>query len=288
MPSRRVVVLVFAFWMMTLGLAFYRDLWPRLSASGPPPIAIDLVDEATPNLQVRWSVVRGDQKIGKLTTRMVYVEADDSVKFVHQYYQIEIKIAGQTILIPELSTTTRVTRAGELREQSMEGKMGVLIAGQTLEAHAKVAGRVENGAYLSHCWISHPVKFDRELDPIPVPEGQALTPLQPVNRIANVRPGQTWAVREIDPLRDAIASMLRKEGEQFGLKLPEPAREPLIAEVLSSPQVRNWADTETSCWVIEYRGRAARARTWVRVTDGKVLRQEAIQDDDRIALERED
>ena len=45
---------------------------------------------------------------------------------------------------------------------------------------------------------------------------------------------------------------------------------------------------EAACWVIAYRSGEARAKTWVRVSDGKVLRQEASLLGDHIALEREE
>jgi hypothetical protein len=298
MPGRRSVLLIFAFWTATLGLAFYRDVWPLLFASGPPPVGIDLVDEATPHLQVKWSVVRGDQKVGRLTSGMSYVSSDDTVWFYHQYAQLQIPISGVWLSIPKLITSTHVTRAGDLIEQRMEGQIAVLIErrdGETVvydtlfEVKALVEGKVGNGVFTGHCTIGGPTKLvDRDLEPVAVPNGQVLNPLQPVNRLTNVRPGQQWVVQEISPLEDALGAILRQGAEQHGFKLPDQGRQPLIAEVLATPQTRTWGESEAECWVIEYRTDVPRARTWVRVKDGKVLRQEAFGDGERIALEREE
>ena len=72
--------------------------------------------------------------------------------------------------------------------------------------------------------------------------------------------------------------------EKFKGALPETKREPLLAEVGDAPEPHRGA----MCWVIAYRSGDARAKTWVRVSDGKVLRQEAVLMEDRIALERDE
>jgi len=296
MPPRPAVVLIVAFWAATLGVAFYRDVWPHLSASGPPPIAVDLSDEASQLVPVRWAVLRGDRPVGKLTTRMVYVDADDTFCFLHHYSQVEFDFSGARVLIPDLTTTTRVTRAGHLREQTMTGKLVLQWRRGAeyvplAEVAAKAEGRVENGVFVGRSEIASPLlNVSRAFDPVPVPGGQVLNPLQPLNRVAGVRPGQRWVVHEIDPLREAVATLFREEAGKHGFGLPDAPREAAIAEVRSSPEVLTWgkARAEASCWVIDYRTGEARARTWVRVSDGRVLRQEAFGLGERVALERED
>jgi hypothetical protein len=200
--------------------------------------------------------------------------------------------------IPELITTTRLTRTGQLREQGLDGKLVLKIEdrGQFLavaEAEAKVRGRVVAGMFTGRCEIdaSPLFKVKRDLDPIPVKEGQALNPLQPVNRIAHIRPGQRWTVHEVNPLGEALAALFQEQVGKHGLRVPEEPRDAFLAEVGSSPELLRWGlpgrEKESVCWVIDYRRGDATARTWVQVSDGKVLRQEAILMGDRLALERE-
>ncbi|MDB5306364.1 MAG: hypothetical protein JWO38_566 [Gemmataceae bacterium] len=298
MPSRPAVASILVLWFATLGFAFYRDVWPRIAASGPPPIAVDLSDEASQFVPVRWQVFRGDQKVGRLSTRMTHVDADDTFLFTHQYTHLQFDFSGVRIVVPELTTTTRLTRSGALQEQTMDGRLVVQIARRQksepaydvlAEGQAKVDGRVENGVFLGRCSIVSPIfTVKSDLDPVPVPSGQALNPLQPVNRIANVRPGQRWIVHEINPLEEAAAALFKEKLGAYGLRLPDRVREPLIAEVRSTEESLGWRGETVPCRVIDYRNGKARAETWVRVSDGKVLRQEAFGEGERLALEREE
>lgn len=287
MPTRPVVALIVAFWIATAGLVFYRDLWPRIAASGPPPIAVDLSDEATQYVPIKWKVLRGDKKIGDLTTRLAYQDADDTFEFTSQYKDLRFEVSTMMIAFPDVTTRTRVARSGTLLEQSMTGKLTL----GDMHATMTVEGRNKNGTFVGRCEIVSPLlNLKSDLAPVSVTDGQALNPLQPVNRIVNIRPGQRWLVREIDPLGEALAALFKEKIGKQGFALPEKEKEPLFAEVGANPVTLTWGKLreEASCWVIEYRSGEARARTWVRVSDGKVLRQEASLMGDRIALEREE
>lgn len=296
MPSRPTVVVIVLFWAASVGWVGYRDVWPRLAASGPPPIAIDLGDEASQLVPVRWTVYRGDQKVGRLTSRMTYLDADDTFLLAHKYTNLTFDFGRVRTVFPDVTLTTRVTRTGALREQGMKGVMQVQLqtdAGhQTLaEARALVEGEVRDGVFRGRCDLDSPLlKVKRDLDPVPVPEGQALSPMQPVGRVAHVRGGQRWAVHEINPLRDAMSSVLKGFVGQQGFGLPEEKREAFIATVGDRPEPLAWGKdrAEVACWVIEYRGGDARVRTWVRTDDGRVLRQEATREGEQIALERDE
>ncbi|MFO0804490.1 MAG: hypothetical protein U0791_15365 [Gemmataceae bacterium] len=284
MPTRPVVALIVAFWLATLALVGVRDVWPRLAASGPPPIAADLSDEATQYVPVKWKVLRGDKPIGTLTTLLAYQDSDDTFEFTSKYKDVRIEVARVELVIPEMTTRTRVTRSGSLREQSMNGSLRLA----DFRFEVMVDGRNVNGAFSGRCKLDSPLgMIDEPLAPVPVNDGHALNPLQPVNRIVGIRAGQRWTVQEIDPLGDALATLFK---EKIRTALPQTKREPLLAEVGASPEPLIWGRQreEAMCWVIAYRSGEARARTWVRVSDGKVLRQEAVLMEDRIALERDE
>jgi hypothetical protein len=91
-----------------------------------------------------------------------------------------------------------------------------------------------------------------------------------------------------------VTSLLRKKLGEYGLRLPEQKqKDSLVARVGDSPQVLARQPVvgqkeEASCWVIEYRRAEVVARTWVRVGDGKVLRQEAFEKGENLTFERED
>jgi hypothetical protein len=292
MPSRRAVALILTFWLATSAYVAYRDLWPVLFASGPPPVAIDLADEAAQTVPVRWQIYRGDQKIGRLVTQIRYVETDDTFRFTNEYKQLRLEVSGVAFVVPELTTVVRVTRGGDLREQSAEGKLEVYFGDTKVgDATAKVAGTVVNGQLRATCEVKAPFPFgnvSKELDPVPVPVGQPLNPLMPVNRLTGVKPGRRWVVHESDPLAAAINTLVREKLGEYGFKLPEEKREPLIGAVLSDPQNLDWHGQSVACRVIEYRREEVEARTWVRVADGKVLRQEAYKKGERLTIVRDE
>ncbi len=161
--------------------------------------------------------------------------------------------------------------------------LGVKI--QEITAVARLRGTVVDGQLVSRVEVSSPGlgKFQRDLDAVPVPAGRVLNPLQPVNRLGRVRPGLRWVVPEVNPLRDAVLAMAKDHGVSWAVP-----REDLIAEVGSESQTLAYKGEGVPCWVIEYRGASPKARTWVKVADGKVLRQEAFDGGERIAMERDD
>jgi hypothetical protein len=291
MPSRRSVVLIVLFWVATTGYIAYRDIWPVLFASGPPPIAIELADEAAQNVPIRWKIYWNNTNAGQLVTQMRYVEADDTFRFINDYKNLKLDVAGITMTVPEFTTVVRVTRTGDLREQSAEGKLEMELRGVTGSITVKLVGTVNEGKLTTHFDGSliiaglHMRPISRPLDAVPVPTGQPLNPLQPVNRIRGVKPGRQWVVNESDPMKD-VGEAFEKE---LGLKLPDTQRAPLVGEVLTEAKELHWGKHTDTCWVIEYRRDGELiARTWVRVSDSKVLKQEAFHKGETIAIEREE
>jgi hypothetical protein len=61
----------------------------------------------------------------------------------------------------------------------------------------------------------------------------------------------------------------------------------LQARVLTELQPMDWNGESHLCLIIEYRGEEHTARTWVRQSDGLVLRQEATAHGETLVLQRE-
>src|SRR5687767_5887408 len=159
MPSRLGIGFIVLFWLAATVHVGYREVWPRFFSDGPPPLRIDLADEAAQTLPTHWDVYRGDQRVGRLTTRMQYVPEDDTFRFVNTYLNLSFDFAAVSLEVPKLDTVVRVGRSGELREQQMTGTLKGLVKTRLgsvplAEASAEVTGVVRDGQLVGHCKLT--------------------------------------------------------------------------------------------------------------------------------------
>jgi hypothetical protein len=294
MPPRFAVAGILAFWLATTGFTFYRDVWPRLFASGPPPVSIELADEARQNVPAKWKLFRNGQPLGRLSTQMKYLDAEDAFAFTYRYNDLEFGQGGLTFAFPHLTTEVRMTRGGDLKGETVTAlavvRVGELeLVSGTLEVVGTVADGVLTGRAELKTSAGGLLNAAGDLDPVPVPERMPLNPLQPVNRLAHVRGGERWTVHESDPLRDALMPLVRRKLAEHKVRLPDPpARESVVAEVGAEVQPLDWHGRAVPCWVIEYRRAEPFVRTWVQAGDGKVLRHEVFEKGENLTFEREE
>lgn len=286
------------FWLMTSGYVLYTEIWPRYFSSAPPPLRIDLADEAAQTVPVRWHVYRGDQLIGTMNSRMEYVTSDDTFRFINNYSKLKFDIAAHQLQIsmqvPQLEATVRVTRSGELREQNMFGHLEAYIGPLMLgKATATIYSRVEAGELVGHCKVTSPlINLDDALTPTPVPGGQVMNPMMPLSRLRDVQPGRRWVIYEVNPLTTALNSMLKGQKNTPDLLkslIPNGQAQELLAEVQSqSVQLTRLKQDPVECWVITYRSEKGQAQTWVSIADGRVLQQQAENAGEVLRFERQD
>ena len=305
MPSRPVVVGILLFWLGVLGLVARRELLPRLFADAPPAPEFVLADELS-QATVHWAVLRGkpgdpaDERVGGLSTRTEHVKEDDSFRLVTGYRGVRLTAAGGVVLsVPQATVTARVARDGRLLEQTAHGSADLDLGGPLgkLSVTADVRAVVKDGVLAGTATLTAPGLLaeptTRPLDPVPVPDGQVLNPMLPTDRLRGVAPGRRWVVRQVDPLRDALARLgaeafAQATGGKAGAVSLPPSPE-LVAEVLAAPEELARRGRPVSCWVIEYRANGELvARTWVERDDGRVLRQEATAHGERMRFEREE
>lgn len=304
MPPRLLSVAIVAFWLATTGWLVSRELWPRFRPGEPPPVALDFVDEATRQVvPTTWGIYHNNQKVGTARTWVVYEPATDTFALHGESkrldYEVKVRLPfvnkgnGFLVQVNHLSSVYRVGRGGELREMSADlvaalaqrerdgaGKASDLEIG-TISGH--VAGAVRDGQFAAQGWYLLPLseaKREFTLPPVEVSsQATALNPLHPVNRLSSVHPGQHWRVPLVDPLADAVRRTLPG--------LADNGPRVLLATVLDEPKplpVTNGA----ACLIIEYRDEHdVVARTWVRQSDGLVMRQEAMQGSETLVLQRE-
>ena len=317
MPSRFGVVMIIVFWFGVTGHVIHRDVWPRFFSDSPPPVHIDLVDEAAQTIPVRWVIYRGSEQFGTLTSRMEYFQDDDTFRFNNNFSKLTIEVgAGLAIEVTRMETGTRVSRPGELREQTMNLEARLVSKGfgvsnekeptNLFQGSAKISGKVENGLLKGDCviTINNSFTLSRELDPVAVPAGQVLNPMNPVSRLNNVRPGRRWVIRQSDPMFESLQAIFQQSAENSSKLMSSvfaanKAPQDLIAEVedeevmlerhILTPGEQTPKFSPTPCWQITYRNAdKVFAKTYVSVLDGRILCQEASLAGDPLRFERDE
>lgn len=316
MPSRPVVIGIVLFWLAVLAAVVNREVIPRFFGDAPPTPEFVAVDELS-NATVDWTIYRGpaagtaDERIGGMSSRTEYVAADDSFRFVNSYHGVTLRVVAFDVSVPTATSTLRVSRDGQLKEQTLKGtaeldlgRLGARVGVAKLTGSADVRGVVRDGMLEGTATMSAPELLGEPttaaFTPVPVPQGQVLNPLMPVDRLRGVVPGRRWAVRQVDPLREVVWEMMLKglkegtaqpgEGKKGASKLTLPPPPELLAEVLREPELLDRPGGAVWCWVIRYESTdpPVSARTYVHRDDGRVMRQEATANGERLRFERKE
>lgn len=306
MPSRPGVALVLVFWLAVTAYVVRQEVLPRFFGDTPPQIGIDLVDELS-SAPTQWTIYRsdadggGEQKIGTMTSRIEYVPADDTFRFLTSYRGLKYEVLGQAVSVevPSGGITIRVDRDGRLREQSMSGKFEVRLRGVSVAvAETEASGVVRDGVLTGKAKLVVPGVFDRpieeELTPVPAGDGKVMNPMMPVDRLRGVVPGHRWVIRQSNPMEESLVALLRGVLAKNNLNsklIPDMgAGDELLAEVQSEPVQLTRDGGSVACWVIRYEtaDKLRTARTYVRRDNGQVLRQEADGFGNRFRIDRDE
>jgi hypothetical protein len=284
MPPRWLALLIVVFWLGTTAWFVWRDLAPGWTAGQPPPYLIDLADEADKNAQhnVWYVVAEGaeDERLGRAETWVKYFETEDVFELtmkLEEFKGSQRKLQLGRLRLQTMVDTYRVTRAGALLEARSELTVDTTVLGQPVRGVVfKLAGKVQEGRFHPTCRLEL-ATLDQEfrLPAVDVSRyGSILQPLHPVNRIQGLRPGQTWRMPLFDPFADAASRLIDRGAEPVILTARvRPNPEPLPGQ------------PEISCLVIDYDGADdSKPRTWVRASNGLVMRQEATVMETRLIL----
>jgi hypothetical protein len=267
-----VTLAIIAFWVAMSGWLFYHELWPRLRPGEPPPYVIDLVEEArTQEQNIYWEVLQNGKETGYARTGVSYQEADDTF-LLHGEFKLRAPGSiGAPLLV--IRSAYRVTRAGVLRGVGADVEAKGSFHGLGIEVTAHLTGDVRDGSLYPRYKIEYPLgTYEDSLAPVPVSDrGSVINPLQPLNRLQGLRPGQHWRLPLIDP---------------FAAVLPKSRPDVRILDADVTSGTLDWHGQEVPCFVIDYRGNDATARTWVRAADGIVLQQEVALGSESLILRR--
>jgi len=292
MPSRAITAFIVAFWLATLGWFVSREVLPKWWVGEPPAYTIELADEANrhpiPNY---WTLSYNGKNVGRLRTSLRYVEASDTFELSASSAELalmeNLHLFGVrfSIVIRDYDDRIRVSREGELRAMSTAAKLAVQTPVAHWEAPFEVKAWTQDGKLRRDGQLQIPGQklLKISLEAGEPPRGRILNPMHPVQRIVGLKPGQHWQQNVVDPRGEIIRAVVKQE---LHIDLPAP-QSAMTAQVLSKARSLKFNGEMQSCWVIEYRGDDSVARTWVRQSDGTVLRQEAEAHGETLVLQRE-
>ena len=260
MPPRWLSVPIVVFWLATTGWLFYHDVWPLLLPGQAPPFTIDLEDEVqTQQAHIHWSVSYNDRPYLQAETWVEPNPADETFALKAQVRPLAAgpkDPAGDAapfggvvqLASPPASTASPATATCVRCPSSSRSRPTP--AASSCPATAPSTAKSRDGQFHSHLRRRLPccpdLTIEKELDPVPVStHGSVLSPLHPVNRIAGLRPGQTWRLPLVDPIKDALTA----------LATGQPGEEIVVtARVLPQTQTLTWSNQPVECLVVEYQG----------------------------------
>lgn len=308
MPPRYLTWAIVGFWLTMTSWLFYRDLRPRLWPAGQPPFTIDITDEAQSNLTVDWTVYQDGKKKGYCQTSMRHYPDDDTYE-LHGLYKlwdsgnVRVGIEDQKI-----ESAYRMTRDGDLRairaEVTIRQKAPFNLAGiKKFQVEALVQGQVQDQFFQPHGKLkainldnpAEHMELPFDLTGVRVPDrGSVLNPLQPLNRLTGLQPGQRWSMPMVDPLAQTLHESAKALlGPQLAQALQGGTSDLAVlqAHVLPTPQLLRWGreglEEEVPCLVIEYEGEDIKLRTWVRQDNSLILQQEVKNREHELILVRD-
>jgi hypothetical protein len=304
MPSRLLTIAIVCFWLAATSWFVVRDWLPHWRSDEAPPYSIELADEAARQIApARWKIIRGGTEIGILKTSLRFRDADDTYELTAGCSELSLMemslpvVGALNVGIRNYDDRLSITSDGELRSMTTDVEIVIRIG-----KNPEIVGRAEFGAAMHAGKMERRFRLSGERfgefapalelgDPI---RGSVLNPLHPIHRLSGLRPGQRWRQRLIAPHEEIIQAALAKlpGASSIAASLDSGGPRWLHAEVRGQTETMEWSRGEVECLVIDYRGESPgddiAARTWIRRSDGLVLRQEAESNGQFLVLLRDD
>jgi hypothetical protein len=322
MPPRWLCVLIVASWLLLTGWLFYDDLLPRLLPGQPPPVTIDLVEEArTTRLAAAWRVYQDDRAVCTVRTKVEHPRRG-LFEMTAEFPLAEAPAFAAAAVAPSDNALTSVVAAVVaarlcLSPPGSERRPGHLDVGPLEVLSLSSVYRVDaDGDLLS---------FEVRLTAAPRALGELLetgagnvSGTFGVTTNGEVRGGtlrltRRWGMADGAPAAEPYAQLPIARGAAVVMPLHPPKRmrgvspgqswravlvdpfatalvgEPVVvrAKVRAATETVKWNRAEVPCLVIDYEGERAKVSTWVSAEDGTVLRQDATLDGGRWSMRRQ-
>lgn len=263
MPPRLLSLAILMFWAVASSSLLIRDVLPDLM-TGPPPNLRDLAAASDPPGPTTWTILVDDQGRGASGGLRAVGQAitttkrpiDGHVQFLSDVwvdagpllrgtpFEVSGREGGRLLI----RSFVDVDPSGNL----FQLRSAVRMADDPLELLV-IEGRLERDAIVVEArGPSLPLKLRRRFPY--TARGVVQNGLGPMDRLPGLHVGQRWQSRLVSPLTGSV--------------------EDVTMEVAKKNVLIQWGEELIACYELRTRASGVTARTWARVPDGLVIRQE--------------
>jgi hypothetical protein len=322
MPPRWLTLGIIVLWVGMTGWLFVREYWPQLQPGQPPPIRIELADEAQNNIPIRWSIFKDNELEPRGYARTAINFREKNHKQVRTADEWEFELWGEFKLWKTKDTKGqadfivknqyRVTREGELREfqskVSINWKTKIPVPvtpaaesaerfnqddneqSQAIEV-LELSGEVRDNFCYARMTVSQEV--NKYVDIVPILKPFVAFFEREIKPVA--MPKRATMLNPLEPVHK-LAKV--RKGQHWRVPMVDPLSvfvqgsprlQYLNAEVLQETEWIKWGTHKdpVPCLVIKYQGDDVSGYTWVQEEDGLVVGQEITQHGDTLRLMRD-
>lgn len=269
MPARWLTIAIPIFWLVMTGWLVQRDILPRMGF-GDVTYQTVLVNRAVAD-PANWTLKIDGKSVGSLLTLVEPQENGsyhiiargnlNSLLSLTQGESDETAVAEERSALPDLQMRSRIFVSSLGRLEGFTVALGLGGIAKELQVEGNVTG-----AELHLQASGLPVLEGETRLPID-PEAIVLDQFGPMNRLPGLSVGKTWTTRTVNPLAAFLAQSTWLGGSGNALEV--------IHHTVEGVETTEWNGETWPCFVVHHEHKAATGKSWVRTSDGLVLRQEA-------------
>ena len=310
MPSRRLLAIIFLFWLSMIGWQLIRQYG---QVYGAAPRIMDALEETAKDCEavkdgkIHWTILLDRRRLGGSTSQVirnknlmfnlkqeVLLDGDLTDLLNLKRNLALLNRAFDLNLTPDLSlemkSDTDVDYFGSLRQTNMSASVflgkgrekrqlfNFYVTARAREGYLHLNGKLRFGQQEQAAY-SLPADYKLRYDP----KNLLLNSITPADVIPNLRLGQSWEA----PMLDLQALLNPGNFTNIGKELTPPERKPTLVRVLNELRPLTWAGQEVPCFIAETRRPGLKVTVWVRQEDGRVLKQTAEWGDRVIEIVRQ-
>ncbi|MFO0948432.1 MAG: hypothetical protein U1D30_21340 [Planctomycetota bacterium] len=271
MPSRSVQAFILIFWIAMTAWLLEREILPRMGFGELTYKAV-LADRAVAE-PTTWALTVNGERVGNILT-LVEPREDGSHQLTARA-NVDGAIFGK--LDERVSPGSAPSQVSRSPFPNFRVNSDIFVSAQGRLKRFNVQLGIEGANVTIHLeGVVRDNALELKASDLPILTGETTIPIQaeamvfdqfgPLDRIPGLSVGKLWTTRAINPLAAAIAPSGWLGGAASALEV--------VRHEVTGVEPLAWKGKAYPCFVVEHRQDRTTAHSWVRCSDGRVLRQE--------------